>query len=167
MTATALEQFEARGRSRRSRCAFLRYGNLRYENQEHGVEVLLPDGAIDAAAVAAIADAFHDAYEREYTYRLDAPVEFVGAHLVAIAEVGKLEPAPLPVTGRPLDDALKGRRERRLRDRGRPRGRRSTTASCSSPGMRFDGPGDRRDEGQHDRRPPRQRGRRSTTTATS
>ena len=44
-------------------------------------------------AVEAIAAAFHESYEREYTYRLDAPVEFVGAHLVAIAEVGKLAPA--------------------------------------------------------------------------
>ena len=37
--------------------------------------------------------AFHELYEREYTYRLDAPVEFVGVHLVAIAEVGKLDAA--------------------------------------------------------------------------
>jgi N-methylhydantoinase A len=72
--------------------------------------VPLPDGAVDEAAIGAIADTFHGAYEREYTYRLDAPVEFVGAHLVAIAEVGKLAPAPLPATGRTLGDALKGRR---------------------------------------------------------
>ena len=31
-----------------------RYGNLRYENQEHSVEVPLPDGKIDAAAVGEI-----------------------------------------------------------------------------------------------------------------
>ncbi len=89
---------------------FLRYGKLRYENQEHGVEVPLPGGEIDAGAVEGIADLFHRTYEREYTYRLDAPIEFVGAHVVAIAEVGKLEPAPLPPTGRRLDEALKGRR---------------------------------------------------------
>ena len=58
---------------------FLRYGNLRYENQEHGVEVQLPDGEIDATAVEEITESFHGSYEREYTYRLDAPVEFVGA----------------------------------------------------------------------------------------
>ncbi len=89
---------------------FLRYGKLRYENQEHGVEVPLPGGEIDAGAVEGIADLFHRTYEREYTYRLDAPIEFVGAHVVAIAEVGKLEPAPLPRTGGRLDEALKGRR---------------------------------------------------------
>src|SRR5262245_36335561 len=106
---TALDQF-ARERIGPEQVRFLRFGNLRYENQEHSVEVPLPDGPVDEAAIAAIADTFHTAYEREYTYRLDAPVEFVGAHVVAIAEVGKLAPAPLPATGRTLADALKGRR---------------------------------------------------------
>jgi N-methylhydantoinase A len=109
MTAAALEQFEREGVAR-DQVRFLRYGNLRYENQEHSVEVLLPEGAIDAAAVAAIAATFHESYEREYTYRLDAPVEFVGAHLVAIAEVGKLAPATLPTTGRTVEQAAKARR---------------------------------------------------------
>jgi N-methylhydantoinase A len=91
--------------------AFLRYGSLRYENQEHTVEVLLPAGSIDAAAVDEIADRFHRSYEREYTYRLDAPVEFVGTHVVATADVGKLAPARLPRTGRDLSSASKGRRQ--------------------------------------------------------
>ena len=77
---------------------FLRYGKLRYENQEHSVEVELPEGEFDTAAVEQIAARFHESYEREYTYRLDAPVEFVGAHVVAVAEVGKLQPSPLPST---------------------------------------------------------------------
>jgi N-methylhydantoinase A len=109
VTAAALEQFAGEGVAA-EQVRFLRYGKLRYENQEHGVEVLLPDGPVDDAAVAEIADRFHSAYEREYTYRLDAPVEFVGAHVVAVAEVGKLAPIELPSTGRTLDDARKGRR---------------------------------------------------------
>jgi N-methylhydantoinase A len=90
---------------------FARFGRLRYENQEHSVEVALPDGTVTADAVAAIAERFHESYEREYTYRLDAPVELVGVHVVATAEVGKLVPAPLPVSGAGLDSARKGRRE--------------------------------------------------------
>jgi N-methylhydantoinase A len=109
MTQTALAQFAREGIGP-EKVRFLRFGNLRYENQEHSVEVPLPDGAVDEAAIGAIADTFHTAYEREYTYRLEAPVEFVGAHVVAIAEVGKLAAAPLPSTGRRLADALKGRR---------------------------------------------------------
>jgi N-methylhydantoinase A len=105
----AAEQF-AREAVERDRVRFLRYGKLRYENQEHSVEIPLPAGDIGPEAVSAIADLFHRSYEREYTYRLDAPVEFVGAQVVAIAEVGKLEPAPLPRTGRTVEDAQKGRR---------------------------------------------------------
>jgi N-methylhydantoinase A len=90
---------------------FARFGRLRYENQEHSSEIALPDGEVTESSVSAIAERFHAAYEREYTYRLDAPVEFVAAHMVAFAEVGKLTPAALPTTGRAYDDALKGRRE--------------------------------------------------------
>lgn len=90
---------------------FLRYAKLRYENQEHTVEVALPEGPIQADTINKIADLFHQSYEREYTYRLNAPIEFVGTHVVAFAAVGKLEPAKLPVTGRSLEDARKGRRE--------------------------------------------------------
>jgi N-methylhydantoinase A len=106
---SALEQFAREGIAP-ERVRFLRYGNLRYENQEHSVEILLPDGPLGAAAIGEIAETFHRSYEREYTYRLDAPVEFVGAHVVAVGEVGKLSPTRLPSTGRSLADALKGRR---------------------------------------------------------
>ena len=88
-----------------------RFGRLRYENQEHGVEVPLPAGEIGEEAVREIVRRFHEAYEREYTYRLDAPVEFVGVHVVASADVGKLEPATLPVTGVELASAHRGTRE--------------------------------------------------------
>src|SRR5262249_44937233 len=109
MTQTALDQYAREGIGS-EQVRFVRLGSLRYENQEHSVEVQLPDGRIDETAAAAIAETFHPSYEREYTYRLDAPVEFVVAHVVAFAEVGKLTPTPLAPTGRTLSDALKGRR---------------------------------------------------------
>src|SRR4051794_2395716 len=92
LSAAALEQFAAEGIAADS-VTFRCNANLRYTNQEHGVEIALPGGPIDAAAVEAIEASFHESYEREYTYRLDTSVEFVGGHLVAVAEVGKLEPA--------------------------------------------------------------------------
>jgi N-methylhydantoinase A len=82
----------------------------RYQNQEHSVEVGLAYGPIAAETVADVISRFHAIYEREYTYRLDAPVEVVGLHLVASAEVGKLRLAPLPKSGTPLEAARKGRR---------------------------------------------------------
>ncbi len=86
------------------------YGRLRYQNQEHSVEVPMPAGPLDAAAVADTTARFHDIYQRHYTYRLDVPVEFVGLHLVAAAEVGKLAPSPLRPTGRTLAATVKGHR---------------------------------------------------------
>jgi len=107
---TALNQFKSEKISARQ-VRFVRYGKFRYENQEHAVETQLPQGAIQAKTMAKIAEDFHAAYEREYTYRLDAPIEFVGVHLVAFAEVGKLKPTKLPKTGRKVAQAKKGQRK--------------------------------------------------------
>jgi N-methylhydantoinase A len=110
VTAAVIGQFAAEHVDV-ARVRFQRFAKLRYENQEHHVEVALTDGAIDVQAIGAVTAAFHSVYEREYTYRLDAPVEFVGAHLVARADVGKLEPAKLARTARSLAATEKGRRE--------------------------------------------------------
>jgi N-methylhydantoinase A len=138
VTAGALAQFEDEGVAA-EQVRFVRYGKLRYENQEHSVEVALPDGQVDAGAVTAIAETFHAAYEREYTYRLDAPVEFVGTHVVAIAEVGKLAPAPLPAATRSLDEARAGRRSVDFATEGVHESD-IYTGERLSPGMRFEGP---------------------------
>lgn len=90
---------------------FQRFAKLRYTNQEHSVEVLLPSGQLTPEKLVQTADDFHDAYEKEYTYRLEAALEFVGLHIVAYAEVGKLQPATLPASGRKLSAALKGQRD--------------------------------------------------------
>jgi N-methylhydantoinase A len=94
-----------------ARVHFLRYGRCRYRNQEHSVEIVLPDGEITAEQLDAIRQRFDTDYEREYTYTLDTPVELVAYHLVAIAEVDKLKPEKLPTTGRKLEDAVKMERE--------------------------------------------------------
>jgi N-methylhydantoinase A len=83
----------------------------RYQNQEHAVEVDLGADTVTAETMHSMMDRFHAVYEREYTYRLAAPVEIVGIHLIASAEVGKLELLELPKTGASLTAALRGRRE--------------------------------------------------------
>ncbi len=106
----ALEQFKKENISKKQ-IKFLRYGKFRYENQEHAVEILLPEGKITSKHIGSIAENFHQAYEREYTYRLNAPIEFVGIHVVVLASIGKLKPIKLPVTGRKLAKAKKGERQ--------------------------------------------------------
>ena len=89
---------------------FLRYGKFRYQNQEHTTEVLLEGGKITPERLASIETAFHETYEREYTYRLSAPVELVGIHLVAFAEVGKLTMQEKPLGDADAGPAVKARR---------------------------------------------------------
>ena len=106
----AFEEFAAESIDR-ARVHFLRYGRCRYQNQEHSVEIILPDGEITDDQLEAIRKRFDTDYEREYTYTLDAPVELVAYHLVAIAEVEKLKPEKLARTGRKLEDAVKEQRQ--------------------------------------------------------
>jgi N-methylhydantoinase A len=71
------------------RLVFERFAELRYVGQEHGVRVRVPGGLVPTAMLAEASRIFHDAHEREYTFRMDSPIEIVNAHLVAYAMVGK------------------------------------------------------------------------------
>ena len=134
----ARRQFEAEGVDPAT-IRFLRFGKFRYQNQEHTTEVLLDDGRITDAEIAAIEAAFHDTYEREYTYRLDAPVEMVGIHLVASAEVGKLTMTRREPGGSDAEAALKGRRDIDFALEG-IRDSAIYDGETLAPGMAFDGP---------------------------
>jgi N-methylhydantoinase A len=122
-----------------ARVSFLRYARCRYQNQEHSVEIVLPDGEITAQQIEAIRERFDTDYEREYTYRLDAPVELVEYHLVALGEVDKLKPEKYPTTGRKLDDAIKGRREVDYVEAGIQEAT-IYDGDALEPGMAFEGP---------------------------
>jgi N-methylhydantoinase A len=94
-----------------SRVYFRRYARCRYQNQEHSVEILLPEGDITPDEINIITERFHEYYEREYTYRLAAPIELVCFHLIAIAEMDKLKPTKHPLTGRQIEETFKGKRK--------------------------------------------------------
>ncbi|AZF53413.1 N-methylhydantoinase A [Pseudomonas sp. R4-34-07] len=83
---------------------------LRYQNQEHSVEV--PLNSLESLHIdwAAIEQRFHDLYEQHYTYRLQAPLEIIGFHIVAVGQIDKLTPHALPITGRRVGEACKGQR---------------------------------------------------------
>ncbi len=87
------------------------FARIRYQNQEHAVEVPLLPGEDVYTHWPAIDERFRDAYASRYTYRLPAPTEVVGFHVVANADIGKLEVAELPRTGAPVQVALKGQRD--------------------------------------------------------
>ena len=142
----ALADAEAEARSRfaaegldASRTRFERFARFRYRNQEHNTEVRLDEGPVTGERIAGIEASFHEAYEREYTYRLDAPVEMLGFRLVATVEIGKLTPVRRKAAGRDARSARKGRREVDYAIEGR---HLCTTYDGGrlQPGMRFEGP---------------------------
>jgi N-methylhydantoinase A len=136
--ALAKSQFEAEG-VEPSKVRFLRFGKFRYQNQEHTTEVLLGDGDVTVERIAEIAASFHETYEREYTYRLDAPVELVGIHLVASAEVGKLTMEKKPLGSADAGAARKGEREVDYATEGRHLAQ-IYDGEKLEPGMEFAGP---------------------------
>jgi N-methylhydantoinase A len=134
----ALREFEAEDIDR-ERVHFLRYGRCRYQNQEHSVEIVLPQGEITNEQLEAIRHRFATDYEREYTYTLAAPVELVAYHLVALAEVDKLKPEVLPTTGRKLQDAVKEQRQVDYAEAGIHQAT-IYDGDALEPGMSFSGP---------------------------
>ena len=121
------------------RVRFERRAKLRYQNQENAVEVDLGGVGFDAAGIAELGRRFAEQYEREYSYTLDTPLELVGLHVTAFAEIDKLEMAKTPVTGRMLDEARKGVREVDYATEGVHRAA-IYDSLLLEPGMRFDGP---------------------------
>ena len=136
--AEARRQFESEG-ANPGDLRFRRFGTFRYQNQEHTTEIALGEADIAPGSIPAIKESFQEAYEREYTYRLDAPVEMVGLHLAATAQVGKIEMAPRAPSGKPaaaakkpgrkVDYALEGVHDAEIYD-----------AGLLEPGMKLAGP---------------------------
>jgi N-methylhydantoinase A len=89
---------------------FERYVDVRYEGQENTVKVSFPAGKVLSSSLEAVRSEFTEFHKREYTYTLNNPIELVTFHLAA------LKPIPYPNiplkhgTGRPLKNAIKGRR---------------------------------------------------------
>jgi N-methylhydantoinase A len=133
----ARAQFVAEGIAA-DKVGFARYAKFRYQNQEHTTEVLI-DGTVVADRLDQIAEDFHVAYEREYTYRLDTPVELVGIHLVASAQVGKIEMREQPLGDADASSAIKGAREVDYALDGCFEAN-IYDGEQLQPGMRFDGP---------------------------
>jgi N-methylhydantoinase A len=80
---SAAEYFEADG-AQADGVVLTRSADMRYKGQEHTVKVPVEAGAVGATELAAVQDRFAELHERQYTFRLDVPVEFVNFHLTAL-----------------------------------------------------------------------------------
>ena len=108
MEKEAIAAFKAEGVAE-DRIRLERSLSMRYEGQEHSVSVLIKEGALTGDEVAAVIADFKDAYEKEYTYRLDNAVEAVNYTVVAFAAVDRPALSPLDHAD-DADSALKGTR---------------------------------------------------------
>ena len=125
-----------------------------------------PTADITTARLDAIREHFHATYEREYTYRLPAPVELVCFHLVAIAEVDKLSPQKARSHGAGGEGRGEGSAGGGLRGSRRPQ-RHDLQRRSPGAGDELRGTGHHRGGGHNRRHSSRDALQRSTTTATT
>lgn len=69
---------------------FIRYADMRYYGQEHTIKVPMPSSLEEQErSLREIVSRFHEYHEREYTFRLDSPIELVNFHVTGIVTLPK------------------------------------------------------------------------------
>jgi N-methylhydantoinase A len=91
----------------------VRYLDIRYVGQHHEVTVEIPSGVpIGEQHLPVIAEAFHRAHEKLYTYSTpENPLEVMNLRVTAVGHVDKTGLFEHPVKGRDPSGALKGTRK--------------------------------------------------------
>ena len=105
--ANAFNQFESEG-VHIDRISFRHLMKIRYQNQEHSVEIEVSAWPLDKPRLKKLEEDFHQIYKREYTYCLDFPIEIVGIHTIATADIGKLDIKKVKKNGASLNSGKKG-----------------------------------------------------------
>lgn len=90
---------------------FEKFGLFRYAGQEHTVTINLDEKQFNSNSFELITERFHQAHEREYTFRLNNAVELLSFHVVAYATVEKPNIPKLTITGRTIESTRKASRE--------------------------------------------------------
>jgi N-methylhydantoinase A/oxoprolinase/acetone carboxylase beta subunit len=90
---------------------FERWADCRYVGQAYELLVPVPSGPLDEAALAALAESFEAAHEREYFYRFpEKPVQIVHVRSYAIGLMPSIQPTEIAASdGTPPDHAVAGR----------------------------------------------------------
>ncbi|HWT25230.1 MAG TPA: hydantoinase/oxoprolinase family protein, partial [Solirubrobacteraceae bacterium] len=92
-----------------------RTAQMRYVGQSYEVTTPVPDGTLDAEAVAGIAAAFHDVHEREYGVSSDTfAVAFVTLRVTGIGRTEKPDPGQLEAA---LRSSVSGNGDGSLKER--------------------------------------------------
>lgn len=96
--------------------SFVRTADLRYFGQAFEVRVTVPDGSVDADALAVVADRFHAEHRALYGYDFSGDdsqqVEWVNLRVSGVGPIQRPEIKRVPASASPLDTpAERGRRE--------------------------------------------------------
>ena len=111
--------------------------DLRYVGQNYEIQVPWDGRALDARAIAALADAFHAAHERQYGFASD--VETIQLVSVKAKAVGALPAPPIPRLA-PTPDATPCAERRTVFEWGRPRMSPVYRRGDLAPGQAVHGP---------------------------
>ena len=104
MESELRRQFEADG-IEVAQATFERFGDLRYVGQGYELRILVPDGALDEAAIELVFERFHERHRVEYGHFFaDSPIEIVNARLTGVGPTPKINEPEAPVGGS-LDEA--------------------------------------------------------------
>lgn len=97
----------------KERATLLRHLDMRYVGQHHEVTVDIPHGiAIEEKHVQGMADAFHNAHEKLYTYATpETPVEIMGLRITAVGTVDNAMIKEGSTSKDSIDAAYKGTRQ--------------------------------------------------------
>lgn len=99
-------------RVERERATLLRYLDVRYVGQHHEVTIPIPGGAIAENHLGGIAESFHAAHERLYTYATpENELEVINLRVTAVGAVDKTGLGRKPAGGPDAEGARKGRRQ--------------------------------------------------------
>jgi N-methylhydantoinase A len=90
----------------------LRYADMRYYGQEHTIKVQIPVTYSETKDLLKIIESrFHEQHEKEYTFRLDSPVEIVNFHVTGIVVLTKPQLRKINPKERDIFKAKKPSRE--------------------------------------------------------
>lgn len=85
--------------------------DMRYVGQHHEVHVDIGDTEISPVTLPELAEAFHAAHERLYTYsEAESPIEIINVRVTAVGRVPKTPLSAAPLSGPDSSGARKGRR---------------------------------------------------------
>ena len=102
------------------RASLLRHLDMRYVGQHHEVTVDIPaDCTIDESHLEQIAETFHKAHEKLYTYSTpENPLEIMGLRVTAVGSVDKAVMAHVEQAESDISEAFKNKRQAYFPDKG-------------------------------------------------